>query len=96
MSTSSNAQQPVTDFCSFVPDAPFGFDFSGACALHDQQYGADSMVTRWDADREFYNNLQTTCDVQYGGSWLCHLSAAVYYIGVRLFGASFFEGPNGG
>ena len=90
MSTTSSGQ---TDFCTFVPDAPFGFNFSNVCAIHDSYYSASSTVSRAEADRIFYEGLHNTCDTQYGGSWLCHLSANVYYVGVRLFGGFFYEGP---
>ncbi len=96
MSTSSTGQAASADFCTMVPDAPFGFDFSGICAIHDNNYGASSTVSRAEADRIFYEGLQNTCDTQYGGSWLCHLAAKIYFIGVRLFGGSFYEGPDGG
>lgn len=96
MSTTSTGQTAPADYCTMAPDAPFGFDFSGICAIHDDNYGPSSTVSRSEADRIFYESLQNACDTQYGGSWLCHMSADIYYIGVRLFGGLFYEGPDGG
>ena len=83
------------DFCTFVPDSPFGFSFGAACAQHDNNYGPGSTVPRAAADRIFYDAMQQACDTQYGGSAMCHLMADVYFIGVRLFGGFFYEGPGG-
>jgi len=83
------------DFCTFVPDSPLGFSFGAACALHDNNYGPGSGVSRAAADQIFYDAMQQTCHTQYGGSALCHAMADVYFIGVRLFGGFFYEGPGG-
>ena len=95
MSTISTTQEPQ-DYCSWVPDSPFGFDFGAICAIHDDNYGPNTTVSRATADAIFYNSMSNTCDTQYGGSALCHLMAGVYFIGVSLFGGFFYEGPGGG
>lgn len=96
MSDTTNGQNtPAQDFCSFVPDAPFGYDFSSICAVHDDNYGPSSTVSRYEADTIFREALHEACRAQYGDAWLCHASAEVYYIGVRLFGGWFYEGAFG-
>jgi hypothetical protein len=52
-------------------------------------------VSRPLADQIFHAGMRNICDTQYGGSALCHLMADVYFIGVRLFGGIFYEGPGG-
>ena len=88
----SNTSQ---DFCTLVPDSPFGFSFGAICAIHDDNYGPNSTVSRSTADQLFYDGMRNTCDVEYGGSALCNLMAGIYFIGVRLFGGFFYEGPGG-
>ena len=82
--------------CTWAPDAPFGFDFSAICAVHDLNYSAQSTLSRWQADMIFHEGMKGICDANYGGSWLCHLMADVYLIGVRLFGGAYYEGADGG
>ena len=93
----SNASTTGTlqDYCSWVPDSPFGFSFGSICAIHDDNYGPNSTVSRATADDIFYNGMVNACDAQYDGSALCHLMASIYLIGVRLFGGFFYEGPGG-
>lgn len=95
MSTSNRATGPTGDFCTLAPDAPLGFDFSAACYVHDLNYGSNSSVSRQEADQIFYNSMRNICDTQYGGSGLCHWAAKVYFVGVRMFGDFFYEGPGG-
>jgi hypothetical protein len=84
-----------TDYCTLAPDSPFGFSFGAICAIHDDNYGPNSTVSRPQADQIFHEGMRNVCDTQYGGSALCHLMADVYFIGVRLFGGIFYEGPGG-
>lgn len=84
-----------SDFCTLVPDSPFGFSFGAICAIHDDNYGPNSTVSRSTADQLFYDGMRNACDTQYGGSALCNVMADIYFIGVRLFGGFFYEGPGG-
>ncbi len=90
----SNTTEPQ-DYCTLVSDSPFGFSFGAICAVHDENYGPNSSVSRTAADEMFYNDMINTCYTQYDDSALCNFMATVYYIGVRLFGGLFYEGPGG-
>ena len=87
---------PKQDYCTMVPDAPFGFDFSQPCMGHDQNYSADSTVSRATADQIFRDAMYQSCDANYGGSLLCYATATVYYLGVRSFGWLFYDAQPGG
>ena len=51
------------------------------CEAHDRNYGPDSTMTRWQADRELRR-----CIAQYrpNVSW-------IVWVGVRLFGWRFYK-----
>ena len=81
-----------SDWCSNVPDSPFGYEFGGNCRTHDINYGPDTPYTRSEADSIFLSDMIATCNNQYDGSLLCKATAVVYYVGVRVFGGSHYEG----
>ncbi|MFA9275001.1 MAG: phospholipase A2 [Candidatus Aquirickettsiella gammari] len=85
-------EQPM-DWCTAVPDQPFGYDFSGACQNHDANYGSTSLLSRLEADNQFLVDMKAVC-ASTGGDVLCYGTAYVYYLGVRIFGASNYEGSN--
>lgn len=64
----------------FIPDAPFGYDFSGACARHDQDY-ASGIVPREEADNRFLDTMLAV-----SGDPLSQATAYVYYAFVYVFG----------
>jgi len=92
MSTNNTTQ----DYCTMVPDSPFGFSFGAICAIHDDNYGPNSTLSRYAADQMFHDGMRNACDTQYGGSAMCNLMADIYFVGVRLFGGLFYEGAGGG
>lgn len=73
---------------NFVPDKPFGFDFSAACERHDRRYlvgtEARSLI-----DADFRNDMLNAA----GGNPLGAAMANVYYGAVSVFGG-FFYGPS--
>lgn len=80
------------DYCTGVPDAPFGYDFSSACNTHDQNYSADTSMTQEQADTQFLNDMLEICETNYDDAWLCTATAYVYYWGVDSFGSWFYDG----
>lgn len=79
-----------SDACSWSPDKPLGFDFTGACHRHDFGYRNYKKQSRFsDANRKsiddnFYSDMKTMCN----GNAVCNGAAWTYYQAVRNFGAS--------
>jgi hypothetical protein len=81
-----------TDYCSYSPDRPFGFDFRLSCWRHDfgyQNYRALGALAENKAhvDEAFYVDLLVVCRGY--GSWrrpLCNSLAFGYYQAVVQFG----------
>jgi hypothetical protein len=82
------------DSCTAVPDNFGAARFTAACAAHDFCY--DSAVDRYQCDLQLFYALRTACFSAYrsqpGLLLSCYTVAAIYYVGVRLFGASFYTG----
>lgn len=90
----------ATDFlddggaCTAVPDQlPGIFDFTAACVRHDACYaaGADRLA----CDLSFRQDMIDLCQVQHPhpldlGRVVCQTFAELYFLGVRIFGASAF------
>lgn len=82
--------------CSWIPDAPFGFDFHDACRMHDLGY--DLIRVRWvdAAAQQRIDNalldtmLVGTCRPQ---PWLRRLSCGALAVGI-WFVASLSPTPN--
>jgi hypothetical protein len=96
----SAAQQQLSedpnDSCNLVPDS-FGLaDFAPACGRHDVCY--NSTKDRLDCDRALLAGLTLACAFAYPSSsqlslrLTCFTVAGIYFVGVRLFGASFYRG----
>ena len=87
-----------TDSCNFVPDSFGAADFAEACHDHDRCYS--SATDRLDCDLVFLKALTDACRVtyslpsQFSLRLTCLTVAGIYFVGVRLFGASFYHGPN--
>jgi phospholipase A2-like protein len=82
-----------TDFCSYSPDQPLGFDFRMPCARHDFGYRNYKAVGLFSAnkdriDNSFYFDLKAKCATY---SWIvrpaCYSLAWTYYEAVHLFGS---------
>jgi hypothetical protein len=82
-----------TDSCNFVPDS-FGIaNFAPACQAHDACYS--SPTDRLTYDALLLAALRTACDVYPEGSSLrttCYTIASISFVGVRLFGWTFYTG----
>jgi hypothetical protein len=81
------------DSCNFVPDSFLTADFTLACDHHDACYS--SSTSRLKCDQIFLNELIETCadapDLQPAQRLTCFSIAGIYFIGVRLFGAPFYN-----
>lgn len=83
------------DGCSGSPDTWRGYKLWPACVIHDRMYDPDALcganwAGRWQADREFRQNLRTLLEYQ-RAPW--HLRATlpwVYFRAVRLAGAGSY------
>ncbi|QWF84933.1 phospholipase A2 [Amycolatopsis sp. CA-230715] len=94
-----SAPRPVRvygDGCTRVPDS-FGWaNFRPACDKHDKCYGKSSHTSRKNCDRALLGNLRKACAKAYS-SWNplrynCFDVSNVYYVGVRNFGRSHYQG----
>ena len=82
------------DSCTAVPDN-FGLaNFAPACDAHDLCYG--SSIDRLQCDLALFASMRVECDRVYGANpglrLTCYAVAAIYFIGVRIFGAHFYTG----
>ena len=90
------SNQSSADSCNFVPDS-FGLaDFTSACDKHDACYSNTLGISRLDCDLAFLTSLNQACLDAYHDQpaplVTCFTVASIYFIGVRLFGASFYKG----
>ena len=80
--------------CTGVPDAiPPIFDFTASCEQHDACYAQG--VDRLGCDLAFRENMVAQCETQHpdaldANRYACLTFAELYFLGVRLFGGSFF------
>jgi hypothetical protein len=82
------------DSCTAVPDTFGSANFTSACAEHDRCYSSPS--DRLQCDQQLLVDLRTACYHAYstrpGLLLTCYAVAAIYYIGVRLFGGPYYIG----
>ena len=85
-----------TDYCSFSPDRPLGFDFRLPCQRHDWGYGNYKAMSLFAAnkprlDDAFYQDLRRKCG-QYNSIVrpACYSLAWTYYQAVSAFGSLAF------
>jgi hypothetical protein len=94
VSALSNSSTAATDSCTAVPDNYGAANFTGACGTHDECY--DSPTDRAVCDWQLFLDLRSACYQAYryqpGLLVTCYAVAAVYYVGVRLFGGAFYTG----
>lgn len=74
----------------FIPNRPFGFDFTEACARHDLLYTEPRGMRRETADSIFLNEMLAVV----GDSVLGKITAYAYYGAVRVGGAGSFGGAD--
>ncbi|HWH99482.1 MAG TPA: hypothetical protein VNT27_04065 [Propionibacteriaceae bacterium] len=93
-SAAEQASEESTDSCNFVPDSFGEADFTMACDTHDTCYS--SSTDRLVCDLALLAGLRAACaDAYPAGTSLrltCYAVAGIYFVGVRLFGASFYSG----
>ncbi|HEX5905537.1 MAG TPA: phospholipase A2 [Propionibacteriaceae bacterium] len=93
----SAAQQLIddpTDSCNFVPDTFGEAVFTDACKHHDECYRDPMGRSRLACDLTFLGELRAACDVygmQTAPQLTCLTFAGIYFVGVRLFGAPFYN-----
>lgn len=82
-----------TDYCSYSPDNPLGFDFTLPCARHDFGYRNYKAMSAFSAnksrlDSAFYGDMTRVC-ATYPSSQqsACTSVAWLYYEAVALFGS---------
>lgn len=78
---------PTQDYCTLFPDKLFGVDYSLCCFLHDIAYGG--LADRKEADialRDCVSLLFSETNLILGA-----VVATLMYLGVRLFGRSFYR-----
>ena len=94
VSALSSTSTAAGDSCTAVPDNFGAANFTNACAEHDRCY--DSATDRAVCDWQLFLDLRSACYAVYryqpGLLLTCHTVAAIYYVGVRLFGAYFYTG----
>jgi hypothetical protein len=99
VSALSSTSTAAGDSCTAVPDNFGRADFTAACDAHDDCYGPASLVDRAECDLRLYVALRAACLDAYryqpGLLLTCYTVAAIYYVGVRLFGASFYDSTTG-
>jgi phospholipase A2-like protein len=83
-----------SDSCTAVPDRFGSAIFTSACARHDLCYS--SSTDRLRCDQRLLLDLRSACYQAYwrqpGLLLSCYTVAAIYYVGVRLFGGHFYAG----
>lgn len=88
----------LVDACTLVPDSiPGVFDFTPACLVHDECYGARS-TSRLACDVRFLDLMKASCDdarvTLERNRDRCLNLAGIYFYGVRLFGGFFWNDVN--
>jgi hypothetical protein len=95
----SAAQQlsdDATDSCNFVPDTFGEAVFTDACRTHDACYSIP-LGSRLACDLTFLADLTAACKRAYEQPselslrLTCFTVASIYFVGVRLFGAAFYN-----
>lgn len=101
LGASPAAAQAPADQCGsasngteWIPDRGPGWDFAGACQVHDacygsKPYGSDS-VGRHACDLEFLDNARNSCGGGVGG-FACRDVADHYYLGIRIGAGGAFD-----
>lgn len=74
----------------FIPNKPFGFDFTQACARHDLHYTAPNGMSRATADSIFLDDMLAVV----GDNVLGRITAYAYYSAVRVGGGAAFGGED--
>ena len=76
----------------FVPDNPFGFNFSSCCEGHDNCYG-NCGTTKKDCDNKFLGCMLKACESEGGPARksVCKMWARRYYRAVKWFGESAYD-----
>lgn len=74
---------------NFIPDSPFGFDFSAACERHDTRY-LEGTEARSVIDSDFKNEMLQVADGNLVGMGLAY----VYFGFVSVFGGLFYGSSN--
>jgi hypothetical protein len=94
----SSTSSTDADSCTAVPDNFGSADFGPACDAHDACYG--SSTDRLQCDLDLLASMRAECNEEYGANPGLRLScltvAAIYFIGVRIFGARFYTGNGSG
>jgi hypothetical protein len=94
VSALSSTSTAAGDSCTAVPDYFGAAKFTDACADHDECY--DSKTDRAVCDWQLLLDLRSACYRVYryqpGLLLTCYSVAAIYYVGVRLFGGYFYTG----
>lgn len=84
------------DSCTAVPDRFGAANFTEACAAHDLCYAPTSDTDRLKCDLALWAGLRAACEDAYpagsGQRLTCYTVAAIYFVGVRLFGALYYTG----
>jgi RHS repeat-associated protein len=91
--------EPTGDFCTRVPDEPFGFEFAHCCADHDYCYGHcwENLIREGQrrCDGTFLRCMQDYCNSAYSTRpfrrVLCLRIARNYYRGVRVRGGRYYR-----
>ena len=90
----SSTSTAAGDSCTAVPDNFGRADFTDACDKHDVCYG--SATDRAACDLQLFLDLRAACTDAYryqpGLLLTCYTVAAIYYVGVRLFGGLYYDG----
>ena len=81
---------------SWIPDSPFGYNFTTACQSHDIRYSDGSGWTRQAADAQFLSDLHDICTSQYDDAFLCNVAAELYGAAVSIFGGNYYQGTESG
>jgi hypothetical protein len=96
----TRAQEDACGVMGFdIPDSGANFDFTEACAAHDDCYTTfhgQGETARKACDDQFLADMQESCAEQWPAQPLrrkiCNAVALVYYTGVRVGGWLFFYG----
>ncbi|HED34740.1 MAG TPA: hypothetical protein ENJ08_11090 [Gammaproteobacteria bacterium] len=76
----------ATDGCTGVPD----FIFTHCCDMHDLAY--TGLASRLEADNELFRCMKNTLRLQNKNRYWMWCLPYLYWLGVRLFGASRYQG----
>jgi RHS repeat-associated protein len=78
----------------WVPDYPFGFDFTKPCIAHDECYGCAGALagkSRAMCDLEFFWNMTKKCFSSILFTNQCMKAAMIYFVAVRSGASDAFE-----